>query len=64
MQRGFYNLSSLIEADTHNQKIIYTAPKDGDFNLGTLNVDVNSFGISETETGVWFTLFLFELLLP
>lgn len=41
------------------------APEDGDFNLGTLKVEVNSFGISETETGVEvvFTLFLFELLL-
>lgn len=39
------------------------APEDGDFNLGSLKVDVNSFGTSETETGVMFTLFLFDLLL-
>jgi len=40
------------------------APEGGDFNLGSLKVEVNSFGITETVAGlILFSLFLFELLI-
>jgi|APAra0007618257_1042622.scaffolds.fasta_scaffold01161_15 hypothetical protein len=64
--RGLILNTNRLHADFNNLNslIIYMAPLDGDFNLGSLKVEVKSFGTSETETGVmFFALFLFELLL-